>query len=62
MNVPPHVAAKAKHSALDGRANGHATYRLSQIIRKRIEEPFGWIPHALTTTDAPLCDNVTSKC
>lgn len=46
MNVTPHVAAKAKHSALDGRTTRHATYRLSQIIRKRIEEPFGWIKSA----------------
>ncbi|MEQ1708736.1 MAG: hypothetical protein ABL864_10455 [Terricaulis sp.] len=60
--MTPHVGAKAKHSALDERANGHATYRLSQIIRKRIEGPFGWIPHALTTTDARPCDNVTSNC
>ena len=46
MNVTPHVAAKAKRSALDGRTTRHATYRLSQIIRKRIEEPFGWIKSA----------------
>ena len=42
MNVTPHVAAKAKGSAIDGRTTRHAGYGLSQRIRKRIEEPFGW--------------------
>jgi hypothetical protein len=42
MNVAPHVAAKVKGSAIDGRTTGHAGYKASQIIRKRIEEVFGW--------------------
>jgi len=42
MNVTPHVAAKAKGSALDGRTTRHAGYAVSQRIRKRIEEMFGW--------------------
>jgi transposase/IS5 family transposase len=42
MNVTPHVAAKAKGSAIDRRTTRHAGYALSQRIRKRIEEPFGW--------------------
>lgn len=42
MNVVPHVAARDKHSALDARTTRHATYRVSQQIRKRIEEAFGW--------------------
>jgi IS5 family transposase len=42
MNVTPHVAAKAKGSAIDGRTTRHAGYAISQRIRKRIEEPFGW--------------------
>ncbi len=42
MNVTPHVAAKDKHSAIDGRTTCHAGYRVSQRIRKRIEEVFGW--------------------
>ena len=41
-NVAPHVAAKAKNSAIDGRTTRHAGYRSSQVIRKRIEEVFGW--------------------
>ena len=40
--VPPHVARKARHSAIDGRTTRHAGYALSQRHRKRIEEPFGW--------------------
>ncbi|MDR6412157.1 UNVERIFIED_ORG: hypothetical protein ABIC62_005766 [Burkholderia sp. 1595] len=44
-NVIPHVARNAdRHggSAIDGRTSRHAGYRISQIIRKRIEEHFGW--------------------
>jgi transposase/IS5 family transposase len=42
MNVTPHVAAKAKGSAIDGRTTRRAGYAISQRIRKRIEEAFGW--------------------
>ena len=42
MNVTPHVAAKAKGSVIDSRTTRHAGYAVSQRIRKRIEEPFGW--------------------
>jgi transposase len=40
--VTPHVAAKARHSAIDGRTTRHAGYVESQRKRKRIEEAFGW--------------------
>jgi hypothetical protein len=40
--VTPHVAQKARHSAIDGRTTRHEGYGLSQKHRKRIEEPFGW--------------------
>ena len=46
MNVAPHVAAKAKGSAIDGRTTCRAGYKTSQIIRKRIEEVFGWTKSA----------------
>jgi transposase len=42
MNVTPHVAAKITGSAIDGRTSRHEGYALSQRIRKRIEEVFGW--------------------
>jgi transposase len=42
INVTPHVAQK-KHSAIDGRTTRHPGYAISQRIRKRIEEGFGWI-------------------
>ena len=42
LNVVPHVASKARGSAVDGRTTRHPGYRASQIIRKRIEEVFGW--------------------
>ena len=42
MNVTPHVAAKIKGSALDGRTTRHAGYLVSQKKRKLIEEAFGW--------------------
>jgi transposase len=45
MNATPHVAqnASGRSSAIDGRTTRHAGYALSQCIRKRIEEAFGWI-------------------
>jgi transposase len=42
INVTPHVAVKLKGAALDGRTTRHAAYAVSQRIRKRIEEAFGW--------------------
>ena len=32
-----------KGSALDGRTTGQAGYTVSQVIRKRIEDAFGWM-------------------
>ena len=45
MNATPHVAqnASGRSSAIDRRTTRHAGYALSQRIRKRIEEAFGWI-------------------
>jgi transposase len=41
----PHVAPNTTHrrSAIDARTTRHAGHLVSQRIRKRIEEPFGWI-------------------
>lgn len=41
--VTPHVAAKAKGSAIDARTTRHAGYAASQWCRKRIECIFGWL-------------------
>ena len=41
--VTPHVAAKVRHSAVDGRTTRHASYAVSQRKRKLIEEAFGWV-------------------
>ena len=45
LRVTPHVAqnTSGRRSAIDGRTTRHAGYALSQRIRKRIEEAFGWI-------------------
>ena len=46
LGVTPHVAQNAgKHrrSAIDGRTTRHRGHLTSLRIRKRIEEPFGWI-------------------
>ena len=45
MNATPHVAqnTSGRSSAIDGRTTRHAGYGVSQRIRKRIEEAFGWI-------------------
>ena len=42
LRVTPHVAAKIKYSAIDGRTKRHAAYAASQKKRKLIEEAFGW--------------------
>ncbi len=42
MCVTPHIAAKKKGSAIDGRTTRHPGYAVSQRKRKQIEEPFGW--------------------
>ncbi|MDO3379820.1 IS5 family transposase [Geoalkalibacter halelectricus] len=38
-----HVAQKEKGSAIDGRTTRHEGYRISQRVRKCIEEIFGWV-------------------
>jgi len=48
--ITPHVAPNhalsklgvERHSEVDARTTRHAGYRISQVIRKRIEEVFGW--------------------
>ena len=42
MNVTPHVARR-QTSKVDGRTTRHAGYQVSQRIRKRVEEIFGWV-------------------
>ncbi len=42
MCVTPHIAAKKKGSAIDGRTTRHPGYAVSQRKRKQIEEAFGW--------------------
>lgn len=44
--VTPHVAANTERkggSAIDGRTTRHGGYAVSQRIRKRVEEIFGWL-------------------
>ena len=43
LTVTPHVAQKAKGSAIDGRTTRHEGYAVSQKKRKRVEEIFGWM-------------------
>ena len=46
LNVTPHVAQNItdhRGSNIDGRTTRHAGYRISQVIRKRIEEAHGWM-------------------
>jgi hypothetical protein len=44
IKVTPHVAQNTanRRSAIDGRTTRHAGYAVSQQVRKRIEEGFGW--------------------
>jgi len=43
LRVTPHVAQKSKGSAIDKRTTRHDGYRVSQNVRKRVEEIFGWM-------------------
>jgi len=45
LGITPHVAQNTtnRRSAIDGRTTRHPGHRISQTIRARIEEPFGWI-------------------
>jgi len=45
MRITPHVAqsSRGRSSAIDGRTTRHDGYAVSQRVRKRIEEAFGWI-------------------
>jgi len=45
MNVTPHVAqnTSGRSSAIDSRTTRHSGYVVSQRIRKRVEEAFGWV-------------------
>jgi hypothetical protein len=43
LGITPHVAAKAQHSAVDGRTHRHEGYKTSLRVRKLIEKAFGWI-------------------
>jgi transposase len=42
MHVTPHVAQKARGSAIDARTTRHPGYAISIRRRKLVEEPFGW--------------------
>jgi transposase len=45
LAVTPHVAqnTSGRRSAIDGRTTRHGGYEVSQRIRKRVEEIFGWM-------------------
>jgi transposase len=44
LNVTPHIArhTNKRRSAIDRRTTRHPGYAISQVIRKRVEEIFGW--------------------
>ncbi len=42
LGFTPHVAQNTRVSAIDGRTTRHGGHVVSQRIRKRVEEPFGW--------------------
>ena len=45
MEVTPHVTQNTtnRRSAIDGRTTCHPNYRVSQKVRKWVEEIFGWM-------------------
>ena len=48
QGVTPHVAQNTtkRRSAIDGRTTRHGGYGASQIVRKLVEHPFGWLKSA----------------
>src|SRR5262249_29390461 len=48
IDVTPHVAQNTSNrsSAIDGRTVRHAGYAISQVKRKAVEHPFGWLKGA----------------
>ena len=45
LDATPHVTQNdtARRSAIDGRTTRHPGYQVSLLVRKRIEEAFGWV-------------------
>ncbi len=43
LAITPHVAARRKGSRIDARTSRHDGYAISQLKRKQVEQPFGWI-------------------
>lgn len=43
MGITPHVASRKQYSRIDGRTTRHPGYAMSQRLRKRVEQPFGWM-------------------
>ena len=43
LEVTPHIAQKARYSAIDGRTTRHPGYEVSQRKRKLVEQVFGWL-------------------
>ena len=54
--VTPHVAqnTNGRSSAIDGRTTRHPWYAVSQRIRKRFEEIFGWMKHVLSVAEGTV--------
>ena len=46
LDVTPHVAQKARSSAIDGRTTRHPGYTVSGRKRKLVEQVFGWMKTA----------------
>jgi len=43
LGFTPHVAQNTRYTAIDRRTTRHSGHTVSMRIRKRVEEPFGWI-------------------
>jgi transposase len=43
LNVTPHVARRSVGLVINGRTVRHGGYQISQRVRKRVEEIFGWM-------------------
>ena len=62
--ITPHVAqnVSGRRSAIDNRTTHHPGYAVSQRIRKRVEEGFGWLKTVAATRKLRYIGRQTNEC
>ena len=63
LDATPHVTQNdtGRRSAIDGRTTRHWGYQVSLLVRKRIEEAFGWIEDDRRTAQDALSRHAAGR-